>query len=176
MSFPATTEINSFTFATDLDLPSNRQSSRLNRDSKSTDESAVLMGLARKYLSPSIIAQLAPSNSVTQDVSDFSLSTRRYLKDHGLTSSHGDGSAFANAPLDADMWIGGKVSSSNETSTILRLTMMDEKGGDLANANIDRFLYASRDAVGKHVELNEAEKYGAPILNLEHLRRLPKLL
>ncbi|KAM7536596.1 hypothetical protein Aperf_G00000086976 [Anoplocephala perfoliata] len=157
VSFPATMEINSFTFATDFDLPSNRQYSRLNRGSKSTDESAVLMGLARKYLPPSVIAQLAPSNSVTQDVSDFSLSTRRYLKDHGLISSHGDGSTFGSAPLDEDRWIGGNVCSSNETSTIPRLTVMDEEVENLTNANPDSFLFSSGGTVRKHNELHEVE-------------------
>ncbi|KAM3178209.1 hypothetical protein ACTXT7_003015 [Hymenolepis weldensis] len=177
VGIPATTAINSFTFATDFDPSVDRPHSRRRKgNSKSTDESAVLMGLARKYLPPSVIAQLAPSDSVTQDVSDFSLATRRYLEDNGLTSSANNGSAFESTLLDAERWIGGNIysSSSRGSSTIPRLTILE------GNENCESFLYTSKifpeNVVEKQSETNEEGNYDAPILNLEHLRKLPKFL
>nr|CDS29616.2 hypothetical transcript [Hymenolepis microstoma] len=166
VSIPATTSVSSFTFATDFDPSVDPSHSRHRKgSSKSTDESTILMSLARKYLSPSVIAQLAPSNSVTQDVSDFSLATRRYLKENGLTSSTNSGSVFENILLDAERW---------EASISPRLTVLE------GNERCESFLHSPKmlpeDVVEKQNEADEEGNYDTPVLNLEQLKKLPKLL
>ncbi|VDO04028.1 unnamed protein product [Rodentolepis nana] len=181
VSIPATTAMNSFTFATDFDPSVDLSHSRLRKgSSKSTDESTVLMGLARKYLSPSVIAQLAPSNSVTQDVSDFSLATRQYLKENGLTSSTNSGSVFGNILLDAERWYGDNMCSSSSSSCLMETSISPRLTALQGNKHCESFLHSpkvfSEDVVEKQNEANEEGNYDAPVLNLEQLRKLPKLL
>ncbi|VDD74569.1 unnamed protein product [Mesocestoides corti] len=133
------------------------------RPQKLTDESAVLMGLAKKYLSPSVIAQLAPTDQslVTIDggcMVDYSMASRRYLEDHGLLSCGKISTPAANGrrpPL-----------CSPDISTIPGLTVMDEESGDES--------YLPYSQVFRNAD--EVPNSDEPILDLEHLRTLPKLL
>ncbi|VDK32012.1 unnamed protein product [Taenia asiatica] len=176
---------NSFTPTSDLPPPSpSLPPRRYSRHSpKSTDESAILMGLARKYLPPSIIAQLAPPTASTTTISpevsycgaDFSLATQHYLMEHGLLSARECEST--RVPEEGWDWR-GRIHCT-EVSDIPRLTVME--GSDVVGTR-ESYLPCSRvfstvfDEKQEAGEAVENMNLDAPVLDLEHLRALPKLL
>ena len=152
----------------------------------------MLMGLARKYLPPSVIAQLAPSSIVEEteeeDVCasrtccEFSLASRRYMRAHGLLSgaSEGEekeGEEGASSP---------NLSSSSSSETVPRFMVLDEttRKGEESFLPCSRLFYSTAgepSGIEVHEEVGEDDEescgnYEAPILDLEHLRALPKLL
>ncbi|VDM30986.1 unnamed protein product [Hydatigera taeniaeformis] len=182
-SFPIS--CNSFTFTSDLPPhsppPPPRRYGR--RIPKSTDESAILMGLARKYLPPSLIAQLAPSTASTAVISpevsyngpDLSLSTQRYSKERKLlTGEEREGVRLPDGGCD---W--RKRIYPTEVSDVPRFTVME---GSEVGGTRESYLPCSRvfsTGLDDKQVVGEAEEninFDAPVLDLEHLRALPKLL
>ena len=147
------------------------------------------MGLARKYLPPSVIAQLAPLSS--SEISayggdvNFSLATRRYLFQHGLVPPPTDGEfRCESTPMrtseEHQRWLNcesGRGLCSVEVSNITpRWTVMESEEDSYLPCSQAFPLPTELEEVGKEERLEVDINYDAPILDLQHLRELPKLL
>ncbi len=130
------------------------------------------MGLAKKYLSPSLIAKLAPSSTdqSTAEVSsyapDYSLASRRYLAEHGLLSTSFSRGNKISTPSTSRR---GERMHTPEVSAIPRLTVMEEEEGE-------EFSFIPMQSRAEETPSAVPSNSEEPILDLEHLRTLPKLL